>query len=263
MLADDVTVVIPTHNRIGYLNRALNSVLGRFEHIIIVDDGSKVAVGDAIRVSVGQSCSLFRNERAKGAAAARNLGCQRVVTEWILFLDDDDMIIPDAKNRYEVAIQSAPEVDVWFGGIPCRKCSSLLTPVLRSHLTRRNMPGGCSGVLMRKAVFDSVGGFDVAMYSMQDWDLWIRLFQQAKLSFLGVDVVAYEHGSPGKITHNLSSKYCGLRRLLWKHRGGGEAFSSSSFEGSAIITKRPALIVGEFAPPQRMAFFVVLHIPLA
>lgn len=218
MCADDVTVVIPTHNRIDYLHRALASVSGRFRQIIVIDDGSVMPVEDVFQRAGSADLLMLRNECAKGAAAARNIGCEKVQSQWILFLDDDDHLIPGAEQLYIDAAQNKPEVDVWFGGALRRNTWHQVDSVVRSQLGRRNIPGGFSGVFIRKFALNQVGGFDAQMRSMQDWDLWIRLFQRVNLGFLGERTVAYEHESPDKITHNLHSKYCGLRRLLRKHR---------------------------------------------
>lgn len=216
----EVSVVIPSRNRIDFLIRAVASVAGRFGRLIVVDDGSDIPVQDAIETGdlAAPELLLLRNDCAMGAAAARNRGCQEVSTEWILFIDNDDGLVSGAEERYLQAVDQVPQVDAWFGGTPSKKYAHHLSDVSRPHLGLRNILGGCSGVLVRRTALAQVGGFDVDMRSMQDWDLWIRLFQSTKLGFLGEHVIAYEHESPDKITHNLNLKYRGLRRLLIKHR---------------------------------------------
>jgi glycosyltransferase involved in cell wall biosynthesis len=218
MCVDDITVVIPTQNRVDYLMRALKSASANSWQIIVVDDGSIMPTAEVLQHANRADFTILRNKYEKGAAAARNFGCESVQTEWILYLDDDDRLMPGAEQLYIDAVQSNPAVDVWFGGTHHLKTGHQVGLVARSQLGRRNILGGCSGVLIRKSVLDQAGGFDAQLPSMQDWDLWIRLFRIAKLHHLGKYTVVYEYESPDKITHNLHFKYCGLLRVLRKHR---------------------------------------------
>ncbi|MFC1844711.1 glycosyltransferase family 2 protein [Thermodesulfobacteriota bacterium] len=95
-----VSVIIPTFNRPGYLVQAVHSVLQQthpvFE-IIIVDDGSSIPYRtkiDALKQLDGR-ISVFHLSKNKGVSAARNYGLQKSQGDYILFLDDDDLLHPD------------------------------------------------------------------------------------------------------------------------------------------------------------------------
>ena len=74
-----IAVVIPTHNRVSELRKALKSVFQQKllpEHIIVVDDGSVPAVPVDVFADAPTSIklTLLRNELPKGGNFARNLG---------------------------------------------------------------------------------------------------------------------------------------------------------------------------------------------
>lgn len=99
-----VSVIIPTRNRPEKLKRAVRSVLDqgiKQIEIIIIDDASDSGhqpVIDQIATSSTQ-IRLFKQEKSGGAAQARNLGIEKSIGEYLLFLDDDDELLPDMLNN--------------------------------------------------------------------------------------------------------------------------------------------------------------------
>ena len=94
-----VSVIIPTHNRPHFLEQAVVSVLTQTHkvlEIIIVDDGS-----DSIHVKAIERIArlrpvirLYRHATAMGPGYARNFGMKRATGDYLLFLDDDDLLRP-------------------------------------------------------------------------------------------------------------------------------------------------------------------------
>ena len=89
---ETISVVIPTLNRCSLLQKAIESVLKQTlvpSEIIVVDNGST----DDTKKMV---CSLYPNinylvEDKSGVSAARNKGIKVAKSEWIAFLDSDDV----------------------------------------------------------------------------------------------------------------------------------------------------------------------------
>ena len=73
-------------------------------------------------------------------------------------------------------------------------------------------------MVLTRAVFDQVGGFDPAMPAMQDWDLWLRVVRNEPIRVLSDIVVVYDDKPQGRISTDLSRRVAGLVRLLEKHR---------------------------------------------
>jgi len=94
-----VSVIIPTYNRPSYLAQAVHSLLKQthpvFE-IIIVDDGSAIKHRnriDALKL-LDDRISVYHILENKGVSAARNYGLEKSGGDYILFLDDDDLLHP-------------------------------------------------------------------------------------------------------------------------------------------------------------------------
>ena len=107
-----VTIIIPTYNRHDYLGETLDSVLGQSYQnweCIIVDDGSNDYTKELVEWYIARSTRIKYFERPdnlpKGANSCRNYGYELSQGEYIMWLDDDDLL--DAKKlekQLEVAI---------------------------------------------------------------------------------------------------------------------------------------------------------------
>lgn len=94
-----VSVIIPTYNRPGYLAQAVHSVLQQthpvFE-IIIVDDRSSIIHRSKIEdlKQLDDRISVLHFPENKGVSVARNYGFEKSEGDFIIFLDDDDLLHP-------------------------------------------------------------------------------------------------------------------------------------------------------------------------
>jgi glycosyltransferase involved in cell wall biosynthesis len=96
----DVGVVIPAFNVAQYVGQAVESVLVQTlpaARIVVVDDGS---VDDTALIveRFGDAVTCIRQEN-RGVAAARNRGARECGTEWVAFLDADDIWPPTKLER--------------------------------------------------------------------------------------------------------------------------------------------------------------------
>ncbi|MDX9710684.1 MAG: glycosyltransferase family 2 protein [Trichloromonas sp.] len=99
------SVVIPAYNYASFLPRAIDSVLaqpgGDFE-IIVADDGSTdatPAIGTRYRQEYPERVRYLRQENG-GPAKARNRGIEEARGDFLIFLDADDRLLPDALARF-------------------------------------------------------------------------------------------------------------------------------------------------------------------
>lgn len=105
-----VSVVIPTHNRVHLLPRALQSVRDQtFKdiEIIIVDDGSTDGTQEYVSALGDPLVRYVRHDVGKGGSAARNTGMDHARGQYIAFLDDDDEWTPRKLEWQVAALDSA------------------------------------------------------------------------------------------------------------------------------------------------------------
>jgi len=167
-----IAVVIPAYQSAATLGRALASVRGQSllpSQILVVDDGSEEDL-EACLGSELVGIELIRRSNG-GPSAARNEGLKRVRTELVAFLDADDYWRGDALELLREPFL-APDpvdavqgqlVDVWppEAGLPSPSAA------------RRSFNVGAA--LFRCSVLQRLGGFDPALRTGEDVDLWIRL----------------------------------------------------------------------------------------
>jgi len=116
------SIIIPFYNASDYVSRAIDSALKQnrdnFE-IIAVDDGSMDTSGEILQSYSLKFKGLIVNIRQenKGPAAARNAGISAANGEYLLFLDADDQLLPDALQTFEKAIgDNDPKYDFVYAG---------------------------------------------------------------------------------------------------------------------------------------------------
>jgi glycosyltransferase involved in cell wall biosynthesis len=105
-----VSIIIPTRNRVRQLDRALQSCVRqshkKFE-VLIIDDGSdSTDYIEAMRRQYPKCVSFFALKENKGGSHARNVGIDKATGEYVLFLDSDDELDPDAlKNHLDCRVK--------------------------------------------------------------------------------------------------------------------------------------------------------------
>jgi len=112
-----VSVVIPACNRPRFLGEAVCSVLSQTEpslEIIVVDDGSSETCREKIDClrSLDSRLSIFHFPQNKGTAAARNFGLSQARGDFVLFLDDDDLLQPEVIKSNLDCFFRHPESDI-------------------------------------------------------------------------------------------------------------------------------------------------------
>src|SRR4029077_888544 len=104
-----VSIIIPTHNRPHLLPRAVESAraAGTDVEIIVVDDASVDETVLVCRELAG--IKYIRMERNQGVAGARNIGIMASSSEFIAFLDDDDLRLPGSLDLQTESLAAHPE----------------------------------------------------------------------------------------------------------------------------------------------------------
>ena len=213
-----LTAIIPTRDRPLTLRRAVDSVLRQTVavEIVVVDDGSSTPVS---LHDLPANALLVRHESARGPARARNAGVERAETEWVGFLDDDDIWLPQKAELVLRAASSYPDANVIYHAVannPRRSKFSLkpvLAPVKR---VLYRQPPHLSGVAVRRRVHDGVL-FDETMWATQDIDYLIRLAAHPPWAEVGAVLTVHGGKPPEGSAIELKSRIEGRLSLLERH----------------------------------------------
>ena len=197
-----VSVVVPAHDAAETLPKALDSLLAqRYEawEGVVVDDGSGDGTASIAEAYAERDPRLRVVRRAQGgASAARNTGIEAARGQWLLLLDADDWLLPHTLERLVEIVESVPGADAAFG--LATRVGPSGEPVVsefggRDNLFRtvgRTCPFAIHSGIVRRAVVDSVGGFDPGLRTCGDWDLWQRVIRSgARIERVDEVVAAY------------------------------------------------------------------------
>lgn len=191
-----VSIIIPTHNRIKQLKACLNS-LEKIDYknteTIIIDDASTDGTSKIIKDKFPK-IKIISLKKNKGVAAARNLGIEKAKGDYLLFVDDDNLVKKDFLNKLINLAETDSKIGfvgpkmyyakdkkrIWFAGVKI----NLLTS--RTHFIGINeIDGGQFDKvreidqipnvwLVTRKVIDKVGGLDenyVIHYDESDWPM--------------------------------------------------------------------------------------------
>lgn len=185
--------MIPAYNRTKYLEKTLSSVLsqdpGAAEmQIEVVDDASSTDDPEAlVRRVAGDRVSFVRNPRNIGLMANFNNCVERSRGHWVHILHTDDFVFPGYYERLKSRLESRFDVGAAF----CRnafidenerysRASELLRPTagtLAGFLERIALGNcvRCPAIVVRRCVYERLGGFRLDLSYTGDWEMWIRV----------------------------------------------------------------------------------------
>ena len=181
--ADGVAIIITTYNHAAFLGAALRSAFEQTRQaaeIIVVDDGSRDHPEAVTRTFPG--VRLIRQPNA-GLAAARNTGWRAATSEYIVFLDADDRLLPEALQVNFERLTAEPEAGFSYGAyvdVDTRTGRTRLaefTPATNAFpaFLRRNIIGMHATVMYRRARLAEIGGYEVSLLACEDYDVYLRM----------------------------------------------------------------------------------------
>lgn len=114
-----ISIIVPVYNERVYLNACVQSIVNQTyanTEIIIVDDGSdEKTSNDCDRLAEIDGRIIVIHKKNEGLSAARITGLKRAHGEWVLFVDDDDLIV-DYLLEVLIKFSLCKDVDIIAGG---------------------------------------------------------------------------------------------------------------------------------------------------
>ncbi len=176
-----VSVIIPCYNYARYLSDAVESVIAQtyqeFEIIIVNDgstDNSREVAEQMVSVYPDHRIQLINQTNSGQPAISRNRGISEAKGEYILCLDADDMIDPAMLEECLDLLESDESIAVAYTD---RRDFDGVNQIVRagnydfSGLKYANHISYCA--LMRREVWEKVGGYRTNVKGVEDWDFWI------------------------------------------------------------------------------------------
>lgn len=182
-----VSVIIPTYNCRKYIRQAIDSALAQTYkniEIIVVDDGSSDNTREEIGDLISDKKILYIYQANKGLSGARNTGIKHSKGEYLVFLDSDDIILPEKIMSQVGFMKENSQVCLVYSRYQYFKNDNLDEVIshpyalLRGNLYKDLIRGNffiVHSVLVKKKCVENIGGFDESLSAFEDWDLWIRM----------------------------------------------------------------------------------------
>ena len=182
-----IVIVIPCYNQGKYVADAIKSLIGQtYVHwkCVVINDGSTDDSDKVIREAIADDDRfVYINQENKGVAASRNLGARMFKSEYLMFLDADDMldrtylekgiVFMDEHKEYTMFHAKAKMIGQnnypkYLHGWKFRYPYFLLQ--CTCYITN----------IQRREAFDATDGFDPNLEWMEDWEYLIRLLDGDK-----------------------------------------------------------------------------------
>jgi glycosyltransferase involved in cell wall biosynthesis len=222
-----VSVVMPTFNRKATVGRAIESVFKQSYQnweLIVVDDGSTDGTAEMLRVNYADPRVKLITSGREGVSSARNKGLNAASGTVIAYLDSDN----EWKSEYlELMLTELERTKAWSvysivqlchdginqqaGNTSYRAEGFDYNKLLNENYIDLNV------YMHRRELFEKLGGFDVNLKRMVDWDLILRYSKDYQITFAGFVGAKYDNGPDGsRITKSeLSSWQCVIRNRHW------------------------------------------------
>jgi hypothetical protein len=155
----------------------------------------------------------------QGVSAARNAGLADATGTYLLFLDGDDLLHPEALSRLAADLDAHREAVAAYGTAWAIFEDGSSYP--QKPLHRRSFPSGdvlervirenfllVGMIMLRTGAARRLGGFDTQLRLGEDWDFWCRSAAQGEFRFIGTQPeVSYVRVRTGSSSRLLSSTW--------------------------------------------------------
>jgi len=240
-MVPSIEIIIPAYNAAEYIVETLESACSQTllpEFVTVVDDSSSdqtvslVADFSANRAPQGITVRLLSNTGPRGPAAARNTALRAGKTEWVAFLDADDLMQPQQLAVLAAMLSNQPDAVLSFVDSLLFNSGNVVVPSLFAHSGIVKLPAqelasgiytlgedtfteltktgifGTSACLMQRTAVEQAGFFDESMMYCEDTDLFLRMALLGPFVFAR-DILSHKRVHGTNLTHPKNAVFFG------------------------------------------------------
>lgn len=226
------SVVTPTYNRRSIVPRAIDSSLAFARavgdsEVIVIDDASQDGTADMIRSAYAQdlvsgTLKLVERQTNGGSTVAKSDGARRASGEWLIFLDSDDQLLPEASSSIPAFVATHSSAPVFFFRCVDQEGRPIGPPVPPRPLSFSDFvsdlpffatPGECLPVISRLAFLEFPSDKDALGFELMSA---IRILRKHGPAMLSDDIARIYHMDG---SDRLTSRAGNLRRADQLVRG--------------------------------------------
>jgi|GEM_PF-538494 len=205
-----VTIIIPTYNRAGLILRTLKSALRQnyknFE-VLIIDDSKDDRTENVVKELTDSHVRYIHNREKGNLPKARNQGVKESTedTKYVLFLDDDNEILPDFLIKGVKILENNSE---FVGVVPMsdHRFDDGTHIGVRAEIYEVWNSGLGNGSLLKKELFVRNGiWFNEDLLRSEEWEFGLRVFRSYKVKQMEDVLQIYYHHYPSGVGSTLSN----------------------------------------------------------
>lgn len=193
MTKELISIILPTYNRGYIIQKAIDSVLVQnyeYWELIIVDDGSTDETDEVVRRYHDERIRYVKNETNMGANYARNRGVRMAKGEFLAFIDSDNVLFPSKLEILYKEFKKSDKLGLVFAQVQIVDLNGTENIFPREEFRINDITEIMSytnvidtnAAIIKKQLFEKVGGFDESLKRMQDWDLFFRALKERDYS---------------------------------------------------------------------------------
>jgi glycosyltransferase involved in cell wall biosynthesis len=193
-----VSIVLPTHDGARFVRETLDSCVAQTYddwELIVVDDCSADATPGILAGYTGRDPRIrsIRNRQNLGLPRSLNVGFGEATGRYFTWISDDNRYRPGALQTMADVLEHRRDVDVVYSDYSVIDAAGSTVALRRVSEIERIGYTNCVGAsfLYRRAVHESLGGFDATKPLVEDYDFWLRAAGRFRFEPLAVDLYEY------------------------------------------------------------------------
>jgi GT2 family glycosyltransferase len=207
-----LSVCIPAYNGAKYLGEAIKSVLKQkfkdFE-LLIVDDCSSDNTEKVVHSFSDRRMRYHKNPVRLGLTGNWNRCVELASGDYVCIFHQDDLMLPDNLSRKLTVLESSPSVGFVYSDVevvdafdkmvrpgwynPTPEGSDKIfagTEFFHQLFTGENLIC-CPSVVVKRSLFDDLGGFDARLPYTADWEMWLRVALHSDVGYIAEPLMHY------------------------------------------------------------------------